>query len=67
MRLPTGATRRIDLKRRWRIYILYATSFVDDDGTVEFRDDLYGRDARLREALTGAHPEPQRQAKLGRL
>lgn len=48
-----GDTRRIDLKRRWRVYLLYATSFVDEDGTVEFRDDIYGRDARLHDALAG--------------
>ena len=47
----TGATRRIDLKHRWRVWLLYATSFVDQDGQVEFRDDLYGRDARLKDAL----------------
>lgn len=66
--VATGENRRIDLKRRWRVYILYATSFVDDDGTVEFRDDLYGRDTRLREALAGlkTHREPQKQASLGR-
>ena len=59
----TGETRRIDLKRHWRVYMLYATSFVDEDGTVEFRDDLYGRDARLRDAL--AAPQPvQKQAGL---
>jgi murein L,D-transpeptidase YcbB/YkuD len=67
--VTAGATRRIDLKRRWRIYILYATSFVDDDGTVEFRDDLYGRDERLAKSLAATRPhlEPQRQATLGRL
>jgi len=59
----TGETRRIDLKHRWRVYLLYATSFVDEDGTVEFRDDLYGRDARLRDALA-AGQTVQRQAGL---
>lgn len=49
-----GSTRRIDLKHSWRVWLLYATSFVDEDGTVEFRDDLYGRDARLRDALDAA-------------
>jgi murein L,D-transpeptidase YcbB/YkuD len=66
--VATGENRHIDLKRRWRVYILYATSFVDDDGTVEFRDDLYGRDTRLREAIAGSktHREAQKQASLGR-
>ncbi|HZT51856.1 MAG TPA: L,D-transpeptidase family protein [Stellaceae bacterium] len=65
--IATGQNRRIDLKHRWRIYLVYATSFVDDDGTVEFRDDLYGRDARLRAALAaqGGEHEPQKQARLG--
>ena len=58
-----GDRSRVDLKRHWRIYLLYATSFVDEDGTVEFRDDLYGRDARLRDAL-GAIRAVQRQAGL---
>jgi L,D-transpeptidase YcbB len=66
--VASGDTRRIDLKRRWRVYLVYATSFVGDDGAVEFRDDLYGRDARLRDALAAlrAHGEPQKQARLGR-
>lgn len=59
----SGEGRRVDLKRRWRVYLLYATSFVDEDGTMEFRDDLYGRDARLRDALTALR-EMQRQAAL---
>jgi L,D-transpeptidase YcbB len=61
--VATGETRHVDLKRRWRVYILYATSFVDDNGTVEFRDDLYRRDARLKDALSAARTayEPRQQ------
>jgi L,D-transpeptidase YcbB len=59
----SGESRRVDLKRRWRVYLLYATSFVDEDGTMEFRDDLYGRDARLRDALATLRAA-QRQAAL---
>ena len=56
---------KVILKRRWRIYLIYATSFVDDDGTVEFRDDLYGRDGRLRSALGGMRAgREQKQAGL---
>ena len=36
--------------------ILYFTSFVDADGTIQFRDDIYGRDKRLRAALDGTLP-----------
>ncbi|HUZ74272.1 MAG TPA: L,D-transpeptidase family protein [Stellaceae bacterium] len=52
--VASGATLHIQLKRRWPVYLVYATSFVDEDGAVEFRDDLYGRDARLRAALAAA-------------
>jgi L,D-transpeptidase YcbB len=53
----SGQTIRIDLRRRWPIYLVYATAFVDEDGAVEFRDDLYGRDARLRAALEAGRLE----------
>jgi L,D-transpeptidase YcbB len=58
-----GDNARVDLKRPWRVWILYATSFVDEDGMVEFRDDLYGRDARMRDAL-GAIRAVEREAGL---
>jgi L,D-transpeptidase YcbB len=51
------------LRPVWRIWLLYETAFVDDDGTVEFRDDLYGRDQRLRDALA-ALSAAERQARL---
>jgi murein L,D-transpeptidase YcbB/YkuD len=51
--IDAGETLRVDASRRLRVVILYFTSFVDADGTVEFRDDLYGRDKRLRAALQG--------------
>jgi len=31
--------------------LLYLTAFTDEDGTAEFRDDFYGRDADLAGAL----------------
>jgi hypothetical protein len=33
------------------VYFLYQTAFAEADGTVAFRDDIYGRDARLAAAL----------------
>lgn len=34
------------------VYLTYITAFVDADGTVQFRDDPYGRDKRLATALS---------------
>jgi L,D-transpeptidase YcbB len=44
-------TRSVALPRKIPVYMLYWTAFVDADGTVEFRDDIYGRDRRLADAL----------------
>ncbi len=49
--LAAGGRSLVELSRPRRVWLLYATSFVDEDGTVEFRDDLYGRDGRLKDAL----------------
>jgi L,D-transpeptidase YcbB len=49
--ITLGETQRANVVRKLRVSILYFTSFVDDDGTIEFRDDIYGRDKRLRAAL----------------
>ena len=49
-----GATIRIPLTKAIPIVVAYWTAFVDDDGTVEFRNDIYGRDARLAAALAAA-------------
>jgi murein L,D-transpeptidase YcbB/YkuD len=37
---------------------LYLTAWVDEEGTVQFRNDIYGRDQRLDEAL---HKKPSLQ------
>jgi murein L,D-transpeptidase YcbB/YkuD len=39
------------------VYIVYETVWVDDDGTVEFREDVYGHDAR-QERVLPASPIP---------
>ena len=49
--IATGETQRVPLTKTLPVYVLYWTAFVDPDGTVEFRDDVYGRDKRLAEAL----------------
>ncbi|HEV8016749.1 MAG TPA: L,D-transpeptidase family protein [Stellaceae bacterium] len=49
--IAAGATQSVPLHKALPVYVLYWTAFVDPDGTVEFRDDAYGRDRRLAEAL----------------
>lgn len=47
-----GATRRVDLDSAVPVHILYWTSFVAEDGQVNFREDAYGRDGPLIAALS---------------
>ena len=49
--IATGQTQTVALKHSLPVYFLYWTAFTDADGTVEFRDDIYGRDQRLAGAL----------------
>jgi murein L,D-transpeptidase YcbB/YkuD len=51
---------RIPVARALAVYILYWTAFVDPEGVVHFRDDVYGRDRRLADMLASraAGPEP---------
>jgi murein L,D-transpeptidase YcbB/YkuD len=49
--VATGATRQVDLAQRVPVHLLYWTTFVDAEGRVHFRPDLYRQDAPLRRAL----------------
>jgi L,D-transpeptidase YcbB len=49
--IASGETKRVYLKAVMPVYLLYLTAFVDEDGTAEFRDDIYGRDSALAAAL----------------
>lgn len=49
--IAAGETRRVPLAHSIPVYLVYWTAFVDADGAVEFRDDIYGRDQRLGVAL----------------
>lgn len=51
--LGRNATQNVTLPRPIPVYILYFTAWFDPDGTVQFRDDVYGRDRALDEALRG--------------
>ncbi|MEX1206768.1 MAG: L,D-transpeptidase family protein [Dongiaceae bacterium] len=49
--IATGKRQVISLPRPLPVHLTYLTAWVNKDGTVNFRDDIYGRDGRLREAL----------------
>jgi murein L,D-transpeptidase YcbB/YkuD len=46
----------VDLERPVAVHIAYPTAWVDPSGRMQFRDDVYGRDPALREALAAAAP-----------
>jgi murein L,D-transpeptidase YcbB/YkuD len=49
--LDTMKEQSIRLPSPVPVHLLYWTVFVDDDGVVQFRNDIYGRDAQLAKAL----------------
>jgi murein L,D-transpeptidase YcbB/YkuD len=49
--MNAAAPLRVDLPRPIRVFIVYATALVAEDGTVHFFEDLYGHDQRLDAAL----------------
>lgn len=48
--IDTRRTRTVGLPRKFPVYIMYQTAFVDGD-QVQFRQDVYQRDARLLKVL----------------
>ncbi len=49
--VDSGETQRVRLKHPIRVHILYLTAWVDTNGLVQFREDIYNRDERLDKAL----------------
>ncbi|HEX5760666.1 MAG TPA: L,D-transpeptidase family protein, partial [Thermoanaerobaculia bacterium] len=54
--IDSGESRSLKLPRPIAVHILYWTAWVEPDGTVQFRDDLYGHDATLDRALAEEPP-----------
>lgn len=49
--LQPGPTRHVDLARPVPVVMFYATASVDSNGNARFAADMYGRDAKLVQAL----------------
>jgi murein L,D-transpeptidase YcbB/YkuD len=49
--LASGKTTRIDLPRPVQIVLAYFTAWVDENGAIQFREDVYGRDQAVLSAL----------------
>jgi len=50
------------LKRPVPVHLIYQTAWVDAAGAVQFRDDVYGRDAEMLDAFARRSAAPQRVA-----
>ena len=48
-----GARRIVTLKQSVPVHLTYMTAWAAEDGMVQFRDDIYGRDPLLSKALIG--------------
>lgn len=55
--LRSGQETQVDLTDQIPVHIVYWTSFVDQDGALNFRRDVYDRDARLWRAMEAAGVE----------
>ncbi len=55
--LDTGREIYVNLDQPVPVHLTYRTVWVEADGTRQFRDDIYGRDARVRAALIAAGVE----------
>ncbi|SLN41379.1 murein L,D-transpeptidase [Roseivivax jejudonensis] len=53
-RLRYGNEARVNLEQPVPVHLIYRTAFTQAKGRVQFRDDIYGRDARIWAALDRA-------------
>jgi murein L,D-transpeptidase YcbB/YkuD len=56
--LQPGPTRHVELPRPIPVVIFYATASVGSDGSARFAADMYGRDAKLVQALASRGHRP---------
>jgi murein L,D-transpeptidase YcbB/YkuD len=54
--IHSGKTQIVMIPEPIPVHLLYWTVWADSEGTIHFRDDIYGRDARLMSALNENPP-----------
>lgn len=57
---------RVNLARPLPVHVLYWTAWLDEEGVLQFRDDIYLRDLDLDVALNRRRVQPERQPQSGR-
>ena len=61
--MKSGKRQLVNLPEKIPIYILYRTAWVDEEGKLNFRKDIYDRDILLAAALDGIPPQPSKHNK----
>lgn len=51
-----GVEQSVRLSTPLPVHLLYWTAWADEDGAIQFREDLYGRDAKVWAAMTAQPP-----------
>jgi len=54
--VATGRERTVTLARKMPVHLLYWTAWVDGEGTVQFRSDIYARDSRVLDNIKAPPP-----------
>ncbi len=54
--IASGKQRVINLAKTIPVHVTYLTAWVNEDGSVNFRRDVYDRDKQLASALAGSLP-----------
>ena len=65
--VESGQTLKIQLEHPLPVYILYMTAWADDQGAVQFCNDIYGQDAPLDRALNQKRPLVESEIRNGLL
>jgi murein L,D-transpeptidase YcbB/YkuD len=59
--INVGTTNRHNLAKPIAVFIVYQTAFIDADGTLQFRPDVYQRDNDIAQHLTRGPQPPMAQ------